>query len=529
MSPADLVGDADRLAALESFDILDTPPEAGYDDVVQIARLVCEAPVALVSLVAADRQWFKARAGFELCETDLQSSVCAHALAEPDLLVISDLSKDERTRRNPLVTGEPGIRFYAGAPLRASSGHVIGSLCVIDGAPREGLTHQQAETLRMLARQVVRQLELRRALIERDDLIAGRGQADRRRTALLHLGDRLRDLSSEADMVAAALEIVGRTLAATRTGYGYLDATSECVEIRDWTDGAASIAGRHRFADYGDLLPDVLAGRPIIIEDVRTDPRTASDPEPMLDLEIGSLVNIPIRERGRTVALFIVQDRTPRPWPEEVLAFLRNVADRIEAAVGRLRAESEQHVLNNELSHRMKNMMAMVQAIATQTLKGVPDRRPIDALMARILALSTAHDVLLAQSWDGAPLGSIADSVLQNFGTRTSLSGPDVHLGPRATLSLSMLLHELATNATKYGAMSVDHGTVAIDWRVEGDELVLNWRERGGPPATKPDGKGFGSRLIRMGLVGTGGSEVRYLQTGIEAEFRAPLDQVRQS
>jgi GAF domain-containing protein len=148
--------DPARLAALAGYDILDTTPEKGFDDIVVLARNACETPVALVSLVAADRQWFKARIGFEPCETDLRSSVCAHALVEPDLLVIPDLSTDPRTRDNPLVTGDPRIRFYAGAPLRTRDGVVLGSLCVIDGAPRPGgLTPTQAESLRALAGQVV--------------------------------------------------------------------------------------------------------------------------------------------------------------------------------------------------------------------------------------------------------------------------------------------------------------------------------------------------------------------------------------
>src|ERR1700753_1141781 len=114
----DYVFDSARLAALEDYSILDTVPESGFDDIVNLAMHICAAPVALVSFVAKDRQWFKARAGFEPCEPDLDSSVCAHALVEPDLLIVPDLTADLRTAANPLVTGEPFIRFYAGAPLQ---------------------------------------------------------------------------------------------------------------------------------------------------------------------------------------------------------------------------------------------------------------------------------------------------------------------------------------------------------------------------------------------------------------------------
>ncbi|RZI58517.1 MAG: GAF domain-containing protein, partial [Zymomonas sp.] len=111
------IADDARLSALASYGILDTPPEEGFDDIVMLAAQSCGTPVALVSLVDRDRQWFKARIGFEPCETPLGESVCAHALQQTDLLVIPDLAADPRTADNPLVAGEPHLRFYAGAPL----------------------------------------------------------------------------------------------------------------------------------------------------------------------------------------------------------------------------------------------------------------------------------------------------------------------------------------------------------------------------------------------------------------------------
>ncbi|MCJ2035510.1 ATP-binding protein [Methylobacterium sp. J-068] len=152
-----------RLAALAAYGILDTPAEQGLEDLTLLASGICDAPVALVSLVAGDRQWFKARVGFPRCETDLASSVCKFVLAEPDILVIPDLTLDPRTEANPLVTGEPFIRFYAGAPLRTPEGVTIGSLCVIDLKSRPaGLTEGQRESLTALARQVTTLLDLRR-------------------------------------------------------------------------------------------------------------------------------------------------------------------------------------------------------------------------------------------------------------------------------------------------------------------------------------------------------------------------------
>jgi len=216
---------------------------------------------------------------------------------------------------------------------------------------------------------------------------------------------------------------------------------------------------------------------------------------------------------------------------------VRNVADRVEAGVARLKAEADQQVLNEEISHRLKNMLAMVLSIATQTLRTVPDRAPVEAFEKRIHALSTAHNVLLHRTWTAAPLRDIAQAVLgaAGHGDRVSLEGPAVDFGPRATLSLSLLMHELATNAAKYGALSVPEGHVAMTWRIEGEgdrrEVVLEWVERGGPEPVapvQPRRVGFGSRLIRMGLAGSGGVDLRYPPSGFEATMRAPLVEIQQ-
>ena len=172
------VVDAARLAALESYGILGTAPEAGFDKVVLLARTLCAAPVALVSFVTDDHQWFKARSGFGPERTSLDQSVCAHALERTGVLVIPDLRTDPLTRDNPLVTDKPHVRFYAGAPLRTPEGYALGTLCVLDTLPRPaGLSPEQTECLEALAAQVMVQLGMRRDLIAREAeikaLIAG--------------------------------------------------------------------------------------------------------------------------------------------------------------------------------------------------------------------------------------------------------------------------------------------------------------------------------------------------------------------
>ena len=532
MQSPDYTFDPTRLAVLDAFDILDTPAEEGFDDIVNLASQICDTPVSLVSFVAKDRQWFKARVGFEDCQTDLSRSVCSFALVEPDILIIEDLTADPRTTSNPLVTGEPHIRFYAGAPLRAADGAVLGSLCVIDGVARpQGLTLRQADGLRNLARQVVRQLELRRALAQRDNFLAESRRAEQRRGALLLIGDRLRSLDTISEMTRAVAEIVCHTLGLIRAGFGRLDATNEFIDIEaDWTaDGFASTAGRQRLTDYGDLDFMVERNGPVIITDVVTDPFTAAAPEKLQSLGIRALVNTFVRDHG-AIALFFAHSDHVRDWAPEDLTFLKNVGDRLAASVARADAVARQRVLNMELSHRMKNTMALVLAIAKQTLRSVPDQAPVEAFRQRLQALSTAHEALLQESWTSARLDEIATNVLSLLENidRFTIKGPMVVMGPRAALSVSLLLHELSTNALKHGAFVQPGGRVDVSWQVTGEDLVLSWREVGGPVVTPPTANGFGSRLIKMGLIGTGGVDLRYPPTGFEADFKAPLSQVQE-
>jgi PAS domain S-box-containing protein len=156
----------DRLAALGGYRILDTTPEEAFDELARLASSICDTPIALVSLVDATRQWFKARVGIDATETPRAGSFCDHAIIDDDLFIVEDAALDPRFRTNALVTGDPNIRFYAGAPLVSPDGHNLGTLCVIDKRPR-GLNDDQCTALRALARQVMMQLELRRQIAER--------------------------------------------------------------------------------------------------------------------------------------------------------------------------------------------------------------------------------------------------------------------------------------------------------------------------------------------------------------------------
>jgi two-component system, NtrC family, sensor kinase len=160
MGTPSLTSEAARVAALNRYAILDSEPEQSFDDLVILAAHICKTPMAMLSLVDDHRQWFKSKIGVEVRETPRDVAICAYTIQHDDLFVVPDTLQDARFRENPLVTGEPHIRFYAGAPLINDDGYALGTLCVLDREPRE-LNPEQKEAVNALSRLALRQMELR--------------------------------------------------------------------------------------------------------------------------------------------------------------------------------------------------------------------------------------------------------------------------------------------------------------------------------------------------------------------------------
>ena len=155
-----------RLKVLWQYDVLDTVPEEVFDDLTELAARICEASIALISLVDEKRQWFKSKVGVTVSETSRDLSFCAYAITQSDLFIVPDATQDKRFANNPLVTSDPKIRFYAGAPLITPDGHALGTLCVIDKVPRD-LRPDQKRALSILARHVVSQRKAKPAAAPR--------------------------------------------------------------------------------------------------------------------------------------------------------------------------------------------------------------------------------------------------------------------------------------------------------------------------------------------------------------------------
>ena len=200
-------------------------------------------------------------------------------------------------------------------------------------------------------------------------------------------------------------------------------------------------------------------------------------------------------------------------------------------------ADRRQRLLVNELNHRVKNSLATVQAIAAQSLRGEEvSATARERFMGRLLALAQANDILVAQEWRGADLRTIAAQVASPYGGQTdgdrfTIEGPPVQLGGSAATAMALGLHELATNAAKYGALSSPVGRVVLSWTVKGEgegrSLNLTWRESGGPPVRTPQRTGFGTRLIERGLKGELKAQVTldYAPSGLMFSLTAPLEE----
>jgi PAS domain S-box-containing protein len=222
--------EGERLEALQEFGILDTLPEQGYEDVTELAALICGTPISLISLVDRDRQWFKSTLGLGATETPRSQSFCAHTIGDAKMLIVEDAKSDARFRDNPLVLGDPNIRFYAGAPIVEKNGHVLGTVCVIDTEPRV-LSQKQISALEALARQVMTLLEQRKTIARMEAAIEESSAADR----LLRESERgLQTLVDSLPTLAWVANGDGWITWYNRRWYEYTGKTSAEVEGWGW-------------------------------------------------------------------------------------------------------------------------------------------------------------------------------------------------------------------------------------------------------------------------------------------------------
>jgi len=460
------ITDPTRLAALDAFRILDTPRETAFDDIARLARDICGTAAAAINLVAEDRQWFKAEEGLGLRETGLAGSICAHTLMGEGMLVVPDALADARFAASPLL-GSPPLRFYAGAVLETAEGLRIGTVCVLDQAPRpQGLTEAQSFALGALARQVMTQLGLRRA-----------------------------------QMAAAASE---------RTFRAIIEAMPQLV----WSarpDGFLDYFN-HRWLDFTGT-PRGEAEGDAWMACLHPEDLARAQAEWQAALRSGEPYDSEYRLRGR--------DGSWR-WFIARASPIRDPEQRIERWFGTCtdvddlkQAQESRELLARELNHRMRNIFTLISGLVSITSRGVEASSDFaEALRVRIRALARAHEFvtpLTAAEATQGELGGLLEVLLAPYRSRKGITidVPTLRVGARAATALALILHEQATNALKYGGLSVPEGQVAVSARIRADELVLVWRETGGPPIPGPPTRsGFGTLLASRSAQGALGGEM---------------------
>ncbi|MET0259000.1 MAG: HWE histidine kinase domain-containing protein [Methylobacterium sp.] len=595
--------------ALRRAGLLDDAGRAQFQRLVELVRSTLGVPVAVITLVEEDHQFFAGHEGLPepwstFGRTPLSHSFCQHVVARTSPITVVDARSDTFFCGNPAIE-EIGVVAYAGVPLALDGGEVIGALAAIDTQPKVWTESDLAQLYR-IAEIVMHEFAVRksetkwRTAFDEMQEAFGIGSALRDADRILHdvafeegnpafaalvgeranpsdHGDVFRLFGEMATAVLARLDdVLGSGTPATfevelphHPGEWFemrvrrLEGDRVAVLLMRITErrraaiDLARAEERRRLAietgDVGLWEIDLRTKR------LRGDPRslsalglTADEEEVPLARALASLhyddraaftrdlteiargrddhvelqyrVAAQGRERWLLAKGRILRDA--QGVPASVVGAVRDVTDRIEADLAR-------QMVASELSHRLKNNLAVVQSIVTQTLRTSPDldvaRR---SLTGRIQALSKAHDILLTGTVETALIRQIVEGALLPHDDRLlrcRIVGEDFHIDDKMTLSLALVLNELATNAGKYGALQAEHGIVHLTWERIGPAgaqvLRIEWREEGGPPVVPPTRTGFGSRLIRMGLSSAAGSEATldYEPAGLRCVLVAPL------
>ncbi|WP_332873087.1 HWE histidine kinase domain-containing protein [Caulobacter hibisci] len=414
-----------------------------------------------------------------------------------------DITADPRYGKNAPFHGMPAghlpVRSYLAAPVKTADGLVLGGLFF--GHRDTGRFDARAETVIVgLAAQAAVAIEWNQAGEAGDRELTERRRAEERLKFALDSG---------------------------RLGSWELD-----VETRayDASDICRSNYGRGPDAAFGfdDLVATIHHGdRDRMLAAMDEAIRTGGDYDIEYRVVVPSGETRWVHARGRAAVRYQSDG--------DVRGGVRRMAGVSLDVTERKRAEERQRLLLNELNHRVKNTLVTVQSMAAQTLRAADDLEGFrEAFEARLIALSQTHNLLTEQNWESASLREIVDAELEAFGGRERLDfdyARDLRLNPKATVAIGMAVHELATNAAKYGALSGAEGRVTISWTTEPASdttparLHLRWTESGGPPVTPPSRRGFGARLLEKGLAGELSGQVRlaYDQSGLVCAMTLPL------
>ncbi|EDL49556.1 sensor histidine kinase [Erythrobacter sp. SD-21] len=461
---AALCSEDNRLSVLAAYGAASLSEDPELTQVAEFTAKLFGAPMAMVSIVEKDRQAFLARTGIEADGTPRNVSFCAHAMLGAEPMVIPDATQDPRFAENALVTGSPHVRFYAGYPLVSTEGAPLGALCVIDTEPREGLTELERDGLAVLAKSVMRRLSQARL-----GESATRAVEERERD-LRRMIDSVPGIAWRGDEQGNFTYINARW--AEVTGLQAPQKTADweaAIHPEDW-EGAVAKFGRA--LDEGTYFEDEW------------------------------------RIRRADGSYRWVQSRAvPTKVGDQATHWFGTVVDIDKTH----RLSESRDLLARELSHRIKNIFAVVSGLIAIRARGREEVADFAMeLSETIRALGAAHDYVRPHEGKrGETLSGLLDDLLAPYdkqgGGRFEISGPGVPIGERAATPLALIFHELATNAAKYGALSCAEGkvVVSVEDECEGEGTVcITWEERAVACGvdSNSEREGFGSRLLRLAV-----------------------------
>lgn len=478
-----------REAVLLEYGIVGTPAEKQFDDIADFVASLCECPIALVNIVTPQRQWFKAAHGIDVSGTDGQDSFCAHAMNQPDgLLVVEDASLDPRFAGRPPPKCFSNIKFYAGAALRSPEGVPLGSLCVMAPDARSGLTPLQDQGLRIMAAQTMGLLESRRRRAARDD------------THRYPANDPFRTIA---------------------------DAVPQMI----WF---ATADGK---PDYCNSYWHEYTGLPQ--EHFTENPGGIIHPDDMETVKFGWQRAVSrgapyegehrIYYRAGTYRWAKSQARPMRDDQGRIIRWIGTTTDIHDERT----AIEEQRLSVQEINHRVRNIFAVIAGLINLSSRAHPEMATLNEdLYARIIALGRAHDFVREKSMAGHPNnlhGMLRELFLpyNHTSIRVAIYGEDAEIDDQSATPLALMFHELATNAVKYGALCTPQGQVRIETRHIDGDCVIGWRESSGPEIrSAPEARGFGWNLIDMAAKRQlhGSISREWTSGGLQAEIVIPLN-----
>lgn len=476
-----------RLDDLKAFDLVGLEGNSTLKALTDFTANLCGTPIALISFVERDRQWFPVRTGLDARETPRETSFCAHTMRGDGIMVVPDAATDPRFSDNALVVGEPGIRFYAGAPLVSEDGIQLGALCVIDRAPRADLSPIQRQGLLVLASTIVAQLAQRRSHLHQTD-----------------------ELGEQENKFRILADTMPQMVWSTRA-----DGFHDYYNAR-WYEFTGVPAGSTDGAGWNGMFHPQDQERAWSVW--------------RHSLETGEPYEIEYRLRnargeyrwtlGRALP---IHDRNG-----SIVRWFGTCTDIHDHKM----IMAQREIIAQELSHRIKNIFSVVNGLISFSTRHRPELADAASdLRNRILALGRAHDFVRPHSQASQPekrpnsLSGMLTGLLAAYVERVTVSGEEIVIDDHSATPLALTFHELATNAAKYGALAAAEGSVSISCATDNTHAFVAWIERGGAVVQEPSDYGFGSKLIELSVMRQMGGtmERTWSPEGLQVRLKVPL------